>query len=322
MKQTVPNKYLLPLIPELIDKLKGAKIFMKLNLQWGYNNVWIKEEDRFKQCSLQMETLGTNHHVFGLQNSPATFQSMMNALFDDLIKEGWVIIYMTYPNLFKRPEEHRILVKKVLQQLEEEDLFLKPEKCSSRSHLLNISAWSLAKIKFKWILPSSQQYLTGQVQSVSKTYNLFLGSEIFISDSSKDLHISQHHLHRWLRRTPHGIGTMINRSIQYTQTTVHFGTNPPHAWLLETISVRDGCFSYDYGAILSQQSDDGHWLPVAYMSKQILPAEHNYVIYNKELPCHHWSPETLVPLSRRQSTSGQDLVWSQEPWVFPYSAIS
>jgi len=40
---------------------------------------------------------------------------------------------------------------------------------------------------------------------------------------------------------------------------------------------------YDYGTILSQQSDNGHWLPVAYMSKQMLPAEHNYVIYDKEL---------------------------------------
>jgi len=40
---------------------------------------------------------------------------------------------------------------------------------------------------------------------------------------------------------------------------------------------------YDYGAILSQQLDDGHWLPVTYMSKQMLPAECNYVIYDKEL---------------------------------------
>jgi len=67
---------------------------------------------------------------FGLQNSPATFQSMMNALFDDLIKEGWVIIYMDDILIFSKDlEEHHIPVKKVLQRLEEEDLFLKPEKC-------------------------------------------------------------------------------------------------------------------------------------------------------------------------------------------------
>ena len=67
---------------------------------------------------------------FGLQNSPATFQSMMNMLFDDLIKEGWVIIYMDDILIFSKDlEEHCILVKKVLQRLEDEDLFLKPEKC-------------------------------------------------------------------------------------------------------------------------------------------------------------------------------------------------
>jgi len=50
---------------------------------------------------------------FGLQNSPATFQSMMNALFDDLIKEGWVIIYMDDILIFSKDlEEHRILVKR------------------------------------------------------------------------------------------------------------------------------------------------------------------------------------------------------------------
>jgi len=54
----------------------------------------------------------------------------MNALFDDLIKEGWVIIYMDNILIFSKDlEEHHILVKKVLQRLEEEDLFLKPEKC-------------------------------------------------------------------------------------------------------------------------------------------------------------------------------------------------
>ena len=40
---------------------------------------------------------------------------------------------------------------------------------------------------------------------------------------------------------------------------------------------------YDYGAIISQQSEIGHWLPIAYMSKQMLPVERNYVIYDKEL---------------------------------------
>ena len=43
---TMKNKYSLPLILELIAKLCGAKYFMKLDIQWGFNNVWIKEGDK------------------------------------------------------------------------------------------------------------------------------------------------------------------------------------------------------------------------------------------------------------------------------------
>src|SRR3954466_11833552 len=47
-KMTIKNCYPLPLIQELVDKLKGAKYFMKLNIQWGYNNIQMKEGDKWK----------------------------------------------------------------------------------------------------------------------------------------------------------------------------------------------------------------------------------------------------------------------------------
>jgi len=42
---TIKNKYPLPLIQELIDKVKGAQFFTKLDIQWGYNNVRIRERN-------------------------------------------------------------------------------------------------------------------------------------------------------------------------------------------------------------------------------------------------------------------------------------
>ena len=48
---TIKNSYPLPLISELIDKLKGAKMFTKLNIHWGYNNVQIKG-DKWKGALL------------------------------------------------------------------------------------------------------------------------------------------------------------------------------------------------------------------------------------------------------------------------------
>jgi len=79
---TVKNRYPLPLIQELVDKLKQAKYFTKLDVRWGFNNVRIKEGDEWKAA------FRTNRGLFeplvmffGLTNSPATFQTMMNGLF-------------------------------------------------------------------------------------------------------------------------------------------------------------------------------------------------------------------------------------------------
>ena len=47
---TVKNKYPLPLISKLINKLRGAKYFTKLDVRWGFNNVWMKEGDEWKSA--------------------------------------------------------------------------------------------------------------------------------------------------------------------------------------------------------------------------------------------------------------------------------
>ena len=85
---TVKNQYPLPLISELIDKLKTVKYFTKLDIRWGYNNIRMKEGDEWKAA------FRTNRGLFeplvmffGLTNSPATFQTMMNHLFRDLLIE-------------------------------------------------------------------------------------------------------------------------------------------------------------------------------------------------------------------------------------------
>src|SRR5713226_619998 len=67
---------------------------------------------------------------FSLTNSPAMFQSMMNELFKDLIDTGLVLIYMDDILITtKMMEQHRELIKQVLQCLQDNNLFLKPEKC-------------------------------------------------------------------------------------------------------------------------------------------------------------------------------------------------
>jgi len=85
---TIKNSYLLPLISELIDKLKGARYFMKLDVRWGYNNSESRRVMNGRLHSLPIRDSLNCCYVFGLTNSPATFQTMMNHLFHGLISKA------------------------------------------------------------------------------------------------------------------------------------------------------------------------------------------------------------------------------------------
>ncbi len=68
--------------------------------------------------------------LFGLCNSLSTFQMMMNEYFHDMITEGWLVIYINDMLIYgANEEETRERTKRVLQRLQENDLFLKLEKC-------------------------------------------------------------------------------------------------------------------------------------------------------------------------------------------------
>ena len=71
----IRDPYPLPLIPDLIAALQNAKYFTKLDLRWGYNNVLIKKEDRWKAAfRCKFGVFEPVVMFFGLNNSPAAFQ--------------------------------------------------------------------------------------------------------------------------------------------------------------------------------------------------------------------------------------------------------
>ena len=88
--------------------------------------MWMKEGDEWKavfrtNCGL-FEPLVM---FFGLCNSPATFQTMMNNIFDDFISKGVVVVYLDDILIFtKTLEEHRVATRRVLQLLKKNSLFL------------------------------------------------------------------------------------------------------------------------------------------------------------------------------------------------------
>ena len=88
-KWTKRNHNVSPLIPQTINHLSGCMLFTKFDIWWGYNNICIKPGDEPKAAFLTPEGLFEPMVMFfGLTNSPATFQMMMNTIFCKQVAQG------------------------------------------------------------------------------------------------------------------------------------------------------------------------------------------------------------------------------------------
>jgi len=113
---------------------------MKLDLRWGYNDIRIKEGDEWKTAfTTHIRAYKPTIMYFRLTNSLATFQAMMNDLFRDLINQGNMATFIDDILVAIDTEEgHDELVEEVLRRLEENNLFVKLEKCK----------WKVREVEF------------------------------------------------------------------------------------------------------------------------------------------------------------------------------
>jgi len=128
---TIKDKMPLPLIGKVIDKLKKAKYFNKLDLIWGYNNVQIKEGNKWKAAFLTNKGLFEPQVMyFRLCNSPGTFQRMINSIFQELLHEEVLANYMDdFVIPAKTMEELEERTIRFLKIAEKHNLCFKRSKC-------------------------------------------------------------------------------------------------------------------------------------------------------------------------------------------------
>ena len=129
-KVTIENKYPLPLIEDLFDKLKGACVFSKINLRSGYHQLKIRASDIPKTAFVTHYGLYEYTVMsFGLTNAPAYFMYLMNKVFMEYL-DKFVVVFIDDILVYSQNEvEHEEHLRMVLQKLRENQLFAKLSKC-------------------------------------------------------------------------------------------------------------------------------------------------------------------------------------------------
>ncbi|KAL4565288.1 hypothetical protein LXL04_029376 [Taraxacum kok-saghyz] len=172
-KATIPDKYHIPVVDELIDELKGAKFFSKLDLKSGYNQIRM-HPDNIEKTAFRTHDGHFEYLVmpFGLTNAPATFQAVMNDVFRPWLRKTIVVFFddiLIYSPTWTQHLEDLAVALDVLQQ---HQFVVNQKKCSFGQstieylgHIINGSGVAMDPKKIEavvdWPIPKNVKGLRG-----------------------------------------------------------------------------------------------------------------------------------------------------------------
>ena len=221
-----------------------------------------------------------------MTNSLATFQSLMNSIFADLIAEGVVDVYLDDILIHMRTlKEPCKVVHEVLKHLKKFDLYLRPEKCEFELQELEYLGLIIQLIEIAmdpgkvaavagWKQPKNLK----QVQALlgfANFYQRFFPLS-YAAETCPLMDLTQ-------KNEPFVWGAAQQRAFEFIKNAV--ASAPVLAMYDSTrpTRVETNASNFATGAILSQKQDNGKWHPIAYRSLTMSAEEHNYEIYDCEM---------------------------------------
>ena len=222
---------------------------------------------------------------FGLCNSPATFQKMMNEIFHDM--SDVCIVYIDDLMIFMEKdnqEEHDRVVLKVLKRLRDNDLFVKPKKCCFRVTEVDFLGMIVSCDGIKMDPEKVNAILKWPEPTNVKQVRAFLGLGNFYRRFIKDYAIiSRPMVDLTCKDIIFNFGDKEKASFEalkavFTTVPVLQCPDQDHEFRLETDASE-----FAIRGVISVKCDDSKFRPVAYMSHSMTPPEQNYPIHDKEM---------------------------------------
>jgi hypothetical protein len=285
---TIKNRYPLPRIDELFDRLLGAKYFTKIDLRSGYHQIRIAEGDAEKTA---FRTRYGHYEFlvlpFGLTNAPATFMHLMHQLLRPYL-DNFVIVFLDDILIYSKTlEEHRQHVKQVLEELRKNKLYAKESKCEFfqaqvefLGHKVDCDGIHMMEDKLKAIQEWPTLTTVADVRSflgLCGFYRRFVKNFSSITAPLTEL-LHKDKKYQWGENEQKSFETL--KQVMMT-SPVMILPNPQLPYTITTDAS-----GYAVGATLSQ--DHGNGLqPIAYLSKKLNDHERNYCVHEQELLAIH-----------------------------------
>lgn len=283
--KTIKNRYPLPRIDELQDRLLGATWFTAIDIRDAYYRVRMAEGEEWKTAFKTRWGLYEYQVMpFGLTNAPGTFQALINDTLREYL-DDFVLAYLDDILIFSTSyDEHVRHVRKVLTKLREKDLPIKLSKCDFHKHSMPflgfiVSENGLAPDPQKveslktWPEPTTVKEVQ-EFLGLANYYRKFVMSFSNLAAPMTNL-TKKDHAFIWTQECKNAFKELIER---LTAAPILAIFDPEREAVLETDAS-----DYAIGACLTQKGADGNQRPIAYYSRKMTGPELNYDIHDKEL---------------------------------------
>jgi RNase H-like domain found in reverse transcriptase/Reverse transcriptase (RNA-dependent DNA polymerase)/Integrase zinc binding domain/Chromo (CHRromatin Organisation MOdifier) domain/gag-polyprotein putative aspartyl protease len=284
-KISIKNRYPLPLIGELLERLAGAKFFTKLDMREGYYLLRMAKGEEWKTAFRCRYGLFEYQVMpFGLCNAPGTFQHFVNDTFSDYLDKflaAYLDDLLIYSNSLK---EHKAHVRLVLERLQSAGLYVKAEKCLFHVTEVPFLGYLISKDGIRMDPEKVASVVTWPAPRNVHDIQCFLGFANFYRRFIKDYSHRTVPITRLLRKDVKFEWTEVQQEAfddlktAFTSAPIlqHFDRSRPAV-------VEADASDYAMGAVLSQKDELGVLHPCAFFSRKFVPAEQNYEIYDKEM---------------------------------------